>query len=238
MRCGTVRFRAFFVSLSVVALLATGASAGLRVPQVPVLGGGLQSYLNGVNIVGPPINVLTDQSDVQLWVTTINSATFTLMFEISSNAAATSIGLYNAGSPPLPLYQLFPAGATSGWFATASFRRGPTRVVVGLYDDQGNEMGVTTYLGAEAAGIGYYLQGPAGIFYTQDAHNPNGTAQALAYGSMGNFTGEWWLCWEDAPVSGGASDQDYDDTVVNVVSFYGGLPVIKTSWGALKKRFR
>jgi hypothetical protein len=215
-------------------MLATGASAGLRVPQVPVLGGGLQSYLNGL---GWSINVLTDQNDVQTWVTT-PSFSITLILELSGNPTATSIGLYNAGSPALPLYEMFPAAATSGWFATASFRTAPPRVVVSLFDDLGNAMGVTTYLGADAVNFGYYMQSPAGLFYTQDARNPGGTAQALAYGSMGNATGEWWLCWEDAPVSGGASDQDYDDSVVFVGSFSPGLPVSKTSWGALKRRFR
>jgi len=234
MRGGAARFAGLVASLSVVALTATGASAGLRVPQVPVLGGGLQSYLNGV---GSSINVLTDQNDVQTWAT-VTSVSITLMFELSGNAAATSFGLYNAGSPALPLYEVFPAAATSGWFATASFRTAPPRVVISLFDDQGNVMGVTTYLGADAAIFGYYLQCPGGLFYTQDARNPGGTAQALAYGSMGNDAGEWWLCWEDAQVSGGASDQDYDDSVVFVGSYSPGLPVSKTSWGALKKRFR
>jgi hypothetical protein len=224
------RFTGFF-ALSLVALLATGASAALRAPQVPVLGGGLQGYLNSV---GESINVLTDQEDIQTWQTTVSgNSTFTLMIELSGAAALNGIGLYNAGNPAPPLYLVFPGAAAAGWFAVASFETAPNRVVVNLFDDQANFMGVTTYLGADATNFGYYLQGPGGTFYTQDARNPGGAAQALTYAGTGVNNGQWWLCWEDAA----NSDRDFDDAVLFLESI-APTPVSKTTWGAVKRRFR
>jgi hypothetical protein len=221
-----------FASLSLVALLATGASAALRVPQVAVAGGTLQGYLNGV---GESINVNTDQDAAQTWQTTVSgNSTLSLMIELSGAAATNSIGLYNAGNPAPPLYQVFPGAAAAGWFAVASFQTAPTRVVVNLFDNFANLMGVTTYLGADASNFGYYLQGASGgVYYTQDARNPGGLAQALTYAGTGNNAGQWWLCWDDAA----SSDRDFDDAVLFLESI-APTPVGKTTWGALKRRFR
>jgi len=230
--CAT-RFTGFVAALSVVAFLATGASAALRSPQVAVLGGSLQGYLNGV---GESINVLTDQQDVQTWQTTVSdNSTFSLMIELSANAAANTIGLYNASNPAPPLYQVFPGAATAGWFAVASFRTAPVRVVVNLFDGFANLVGTNTYLGADNTNFGYYLQGPGGLFYTQDARNPGGAAQALTYAGTGINAGQWWLCWDDAPAA--SSDRDFDDAVLFLESV-APTPVSKTTWGALKVRFR
>jgi len=234
MKRSATRFTGFFAALSMVALLATGASAALRVPQVAVAGGSLQGYFNGV---GESINVLTDQNAVQTWQTTVsNNSTFTLMIELAGNAATNNIGIYNGGAVGAPpLYQVFPGAASAGWFATCSFRSGPTRVVVNLFDDNAAFQGQNTYLGADASNFGYYLQGPGGLFYTQDARNAGSAAQALAYAGTGNNNGQWWLAWEDLAV--GSGDQDYDDAVLFLESI-APTPVSKTTWGALKVRFR
>ena len=214
-------------------LVAASASAALRVPQIAVGGGSLQGYFNGV---GESINVNTDQNAVQTWVTTVsNNATFTLMIELAGFAGSNNIGLYNAGDVAPALMQVFPGAATAGWFATTSWRSGPTRVIVNLFDQDAVFQGSTTYLGADASNFGYYLSGPGGLFYTQDARN-GGVAQALAYAGTGNNAGQWWLCWEDLPIGGG-SDQDYDDAVLFLESV-NPTPVMSTSWGQLKKRFR
>jgi len=228
-RCAT-RFTGLFASLSLVALLATGASAALRVPQVAVAGGTLQGYLNSV---GESINVLTDQDATQTWQSTVSgNSTATLMIELSGDAALNSIGLYNAGNPAPPLYQVFPGAASAGWFAVASFETAPTRVVVNLFDNFANLMGTNTYLGADASNFGYYLQGASGgVFYTQDARNPGAAPHALTYAGTGVNSGQWWLCWEDG------TDQDFDDAVLFLESI-APTPVAKTTWGALKRRFR
>ena len=221
-------------SLLLAALLATSATAALRVPQVTVNGGTLQGYLNGV---GESINVSTDQNAVQTWTTTVSgNSTFSLMIELTGNAASNTIGIYNGTVAVPPLYPVFPGAATSGWFATASFRTSPVRVVINLFDDNGIPQGTNTFLGADRNNFGYYLSGPGGTFYTQDARNPGSVAQALTYAGTGINLGQWWLCWEDQLVGGG-SDQDYDDCVLFLESVTP-TPTSRTSWGQLKARFR
>lgn len=236
MNLRATRIVGLFSALSFCALLATSASAALRSPQVPVLGGSLQGYLNGV---GESINVNTDQNAVQTWATTIsNNSTFTLQIELAGNAAANTIGIYNAGLAVPPLYQMFPGAATNGWYATASFRTGPTRLIVNLFDNNANFVGSTTYLAGppDNSNFGYYLSGPGGTFYSQDARNAGSAAQMVTFAGTGVNTGSWWLCMEDLPVGGG-SDQDYDDAVLFLESV-NPTPVSTTSWGQLKARFR
>ena len=228
------RFVTAFVSILTLALFATSAFAALRVPQFPVQGGSLQGYLNGV---GEAINVLTDQQDVQRWQSTVsNNSTFTIQIEIAGNAAANTFGIYNASNPAPPLYQVFPGAATNGWFAVASFRTAPIRVVVNLFDANAAIQGTTTYLGADRNDFGFYEQGPAGTFYSQDARNPGNWPQVLTYAGTGINSGNWWLCFEDVSINGGNSDGDFDDAVLFCESV-NPTPVSKTSWGDLKKRF-
>jgi hypothetical protein len=222
-------------SLALIAL-ASSAFAALRFPQVVVNGGSLQGYLNSQ---GEAINVLTDQENAQRWQSTVsNNNTFTIQIEIAGNAAANTIGLYNAGFAVPPLYQVFPGAATTGWFAVASWRSGPTRVVVNLLDNNAVLQGTTTYLAGppDRTDFGFYLAGPCNTFYTQDARNPGSIAQALAYKGTGPNLGSWWLAWEDLNGACG-SDYDYDDCVLFLESV-NPTPVSKTSWGSLKARFR
>jgi hypothetical protein len=227
----------FISALALIALAGT-ASAALRVPQVPVLGGSLQGYLNSV---GESINVNTDQQDVQRWTSTVSgNSTFTLQVELTAgNAPANGIGLYNASGPVLPdLYLVFPGAATAGWFAVASFRTGPTRLVVNLFDNTATFQGQVIYLNGppDRNDFGFYLQGPSGLFFTQDSRNPGGNAQALTYAGTGINSGNWWLCWEDTDRSAGADD-DFEDAVLFLESV-NPTPVSKTTWGNLKARFR
>ena len=214
---------------------AGSASAGLRSPQVVVNNGTLQGYLNSV---GESINVLTDQQDIQRWQSTVsNNSTFTLQVEFAGNAGTNTYGLYNASLASPPLYQMFPGAATNGWFAVASFRTAPTRVVVNLFDATAALQGSSTFLGADRTNFGFYLQqNPGLVFYSQDARNPGGLAQMLTYAGTGINTGSWWLCMEDLTASQG-SDYDFDDTVLFCESIVP-TPVNKTTWGDLKARFK
>lgn len=227
------RFATMTALVALVAFAGT-ASAALRVPQVPVLGGGLQGYLNGV---GESINVLTDQNAAQRWAATVsNNSTFTVQVELSGNAASNSIGIYNASAAVPALYQVFPGAATTGWFAVVSFRSAPTRAIVTLLDPNAILQGSTTYLGADRNDFGYYLQNSGGTFYSQDSRNAGSAAQALTFAGTGINSGQWWLAWEDTAIGGG-SDQDYDDAVLFLESV-NPTPVNKTTWGSLKARFQ
>src|SRR5262245_33223926 len=220
-------------SIALVAF-AGSASAALRVPQVVVNGGTLQGYLNGV---GEAINVSTDQQNIQRWQATVsNNSTFTIQVEFAGNAGTNTYGLYNASAVAPPLYQVFPGAATNGWFAVASFRTAPVRVVVNLFDASAAIQGTNTYLGADRNDFGFYLQQNPGItLYTQDARNPGSTPQALTFAGTGINSGSWWLCFEDQTQAQG-SDYDFDDAVLFLESV-NPTPVSKTSWGDLKARF-
>ncbi len=219
--------------IALVAVVGT-ASAALRSPQVPVVGGCLQGYLNSQ---GESINVLTDQNAVQRWAATVsNNSTFTFQIELSGNAASNTIGIYNASAGVPTLFQVFPGFAGAGWFATASFRTAPVRVVVNLFDATATFQGTNTYLGADRNDFAFYLQGPGGTFFQQDARN-GGNAQALTYAGTGINVGSWWMAWEDTPLAG--SDHGYCNAVLFLESINPAapVPVSKTTWGSLKARF-
>jgi len=226
------------MSILLVALVATAAltvraDAALRVPQVPVLGGTLQAYLT---VADGGINVLTDQEDTQAWTKTVsNTTTYTIQLQNSPNAAAHSFWLYNS-TEAVPTLRLILNG-TAGvlGFSTATFQAGGN-LTVNRFDSIGNFLSSTVYAGVDPNGFAFALSGPNGTFYTQDARNPGGTAQALAYRGTGANLGTWWLCWEESSVATG-SDQDFDDLVLLMESV-NPTPVSNTSWGQLKARFR
>jgi hypothetical protein len=225
----------FGVVAACVVLAGMTSPAGaftLRAPQVAVGGASLQTYLNGV---GESINVNTDQLDAQEWNTSISgNSTFTLMVEFAGNAASNNIGVYNAGAAVPPLFQVFPGAASAGWFATCHFATG--NMVVTLFDNNSVIQGQTTYLGVTANDFGFYLQGPGGTFYSQDARNAGGVAQALTYAGTGQNFGDWWECFEDLSPAGG-SDRDFDDAVLLLQSV-GPTPTANRSWGAIKTLYK
>ena len=220
---------AFVLSMA----LAGTASAALRVPQVAVLGGTLQGYLNGV---GESINVLTDQEDTQAWTKTVsNTQTHTIQFQGTVNANQHILGMYNSSAPAPPLYVLMSGGVGVLGFSTATFGAGG-QLTINRFDSNGNFLSSTVYAGADPNGFGFYLQGPNGTYFSQDARNPGGLAQALSYKGTGANAGTWWICWEENSRAAGA-DNDFDDEVLLMESV-NPTPVNKTSWGQLKTRFR
>jgi hypothetical protein len=226
------RVATILIGMIALVAVAGSASAALRVPQVAFSSGSLQGYLNSV---GESINVTTDQNAAQRWASTVsNNATFTIQVELAGNANANTYGLYNASAVAPALYQMFPGAATNLWFATASFRTAPVRVIINLFDANAVSQGSNIYLGADRTDFGFYLQGPGGLFYTQDARNPGGNPQMLTYAGTGINSGSWWLCFEDLPFGGGS---DFEDAVLFLESV-NPTPVNHTTWGSVKARFR
>ncbi|MEQ1833726.1 MAG: hypothetical protein ABL977_11780 [Candidatus Eisenbacteria bacterium] len=224
---------AFLVALLATAAFTTNATAALRVPQVPVLGGTLQSYLNSV---GESINVLTDQSATQSWTrTSSGTAAFTIQIENSANAALNSIDMYNSGAAVPSFYLLLQGPAIAQAFSTATFLPGNI-LAVNRFDENGLLTSSQSYAGVDPSAFSFAIQGPGGTFYTQDARNPGSAAQALAFPGTGGNAGTWWLCFEETAVNAG-SDLDYDDCVLLMESV-NTTPVNNTSWGQLKRRFR
>jgi len=226
---------ASFVVAAAAALVLVGAPLAhaypLRAPQVVFPAAPLQTYLNGV---GESINVLADQVDAQNWLTSVSgNASFTLMIELAGNAAFNSIGVYNGNDPsPAPtLFQVFPGVASAGWFASAHFSGG--NLVVTLFDNNAVIMGQTFHAGVNAANFGFYIDGPGGVFYSQDARN-GGMAHVLTYQGTGQNAGEWWECFEDMPWA--AQAVDFDDAVLLLQSVVP-TDVPPASWGAVKHRY-
>lgn len=227
--------RSIVLLVAVATLVATASvsTAALRVPQIPVLGGGLQTYFNSI---GESINVNTQQDGAQSWSrTSSTNSAVSLLIEQSANAGANSIGIYNASAGAPALYQVLPAAAAPGWFATAGFRTAPVRVVVNLFDANAVLQGSTTYLGADASNFAFYISGPNGTFYQQDARNPGAQAQVLSYAGTGVNAGTWLLAFEDD--ASNLSDRDFDDAVAQVESV-NPTPVSSTTWGSLKTLFK
>ena len=221
--------------VSLVALVASAAiaSAALRVPQVPVVGGGLQAYLIGV---GESINVLTDQDATQTWSHTVSgTTTYTVMLQNSPSPSVQQFGLYNASAVIPPLFFLISGSVGPDGFSTATFQPGNI-LVVNRFDALGNFLSTTTFGGVDPTNFGFYLTNVNGTVFTQDGRNPGALARAITFRGTGANTGTWWLCW-DEPLAGAPGDQDFDDLVVLLESV-NPTPVSNTSWGQLKARFR
>ena len=234
------------VSLVALVASATFAHAALRVPQVPVIGGGLQAYLISV---GESINVNTDQNSTQSWSHTISgTTTYTIQFQSSPNAAIQQFGLYNASAVIPPLFFLMSGSVGPLGFSTATFKPGNI-LVVNRFDALGNFLSSTTFGGVDPSNFGFYLSTNAGTVFTQDARNPGGQARAITFQGTGQNAGTWWLCWDElgagapagvkagtAGLATGGGDQDFDDLVLLMESV-NPTPVSKTTWGQLKSRF-
>ena len=221
------------VALGIVA--ASAAGYPLRSPQVPLQTGwdniSLQSYLNSI---GENTNTLTQQLDLQYWQTINGASDFTLVMEIAGYASHNDIGIYNANEATPSMFLVFPGGAGPGWSATCAFTTGG-HLHVNLYDQAHVFQGSTNYSGVNQADFGFYLSGPGGTFYSQDARNPGGKPQVLTYAGTGPYAGRWWECFEDLPYA--SSDLDYQDSILLLDSL-APTPTRELTWGALKLLYR
>ena len=225
---------AFAVIASVTAALAFLP----RVPPVPIGGASLQNYLNINNPGPPPIFVLLDQLDAQVWRSSVSgNATFTLQIELAGNAANNEIGIYNAADAIPALYQVFPGAATAGWFATCHFGPAGALAVI-LFDENAVQQGTTTfYGGVNRNNFGFYLQNTPGglLFYSQDYRNAGGAPQMVTYLGTDANAGDWWECFEDLPYA--TSDHDFEDAILLLQSV-NPTAAHSTSWGRLKALYR
>lgn len=221
------------LTLPLLAASASIASAfPLRAPQVAFNDTTLQAYLNSQ---GESIVCLTDQIDAQVWDTSVSgNATFTLMIELSANAPNNAIGVYNTGVAVPPLFNIFPGAASAGWFATAHFFS-PNKLTVTLFNNNSVIQGQITYNGVNADAFGFYIVGPGGTFYTEDARNPGSKPRILTYLGTGVNSGDWWMCMEDS--NGATATSDFDDAVLLLQSVVP-TPTDKSTWGKVKAIYR
>ncbi|HET6349401.1 MAG TPA: hypothetical protein VFH88_10005 [Candidatus Krumholzibacteria bacterium] len=223
---------ALALAVIATAVAATSASAfNLRVPQVILNGTSLQNYLNSMS---ESINVNTDQVDAQSWSASASgNSVFTLMVEYAGNASGNAIGVYNTDDGAPALFQIFPGAATPGWHALISFSG--SSLMVYLFDGANALMSSFSYAGVHPNSFGFYMNGPGGLFYSQDGRNPGLNAQMLTYAGTGLNFGEWWLCFEDTQYALG--DKDFDDAVVILESVVP-LKTQTATLGAVKALYR
>ncbi len=211
--------------------LAGSAQAVPRAPQVPVSGNALSSFFASQ---GQTIAVVGDQQDVpELALANVGIPGGSYVLFIHSVLGSPSLDAYNAADPASPLFLVFPGAATPGWFTAVSMMFGPERLVVQTFDGNGVFVGSQSYLGANGFQLGLAVGGSSGVKYSQDARNPGGLARLLFYAGTGAHTWDTWLCAEDQ--DGGTGDFADAIFLIQGMSF---VPVQRTTWGTLKRRFR
>ena len=219
----------------VVAALAMSVSVAgaftLRAPQVAFATATLQGNLTAWD---GAITAATDQINAQTFSTGITGNTdFTLLLK---TAGGVEIGCYNTSwvvGPPA-LYSLFPPAAVAGWSAACHFTAGGVLLAT-LYDQNFVIQGSVGYAGVDRNHFGFYIQGPNGLWYSQDGRN-GPSPQVLTYAGTqagGNY-GEWFECFEDHAYTPAAT---FTGCVV-VLESVQPTPTRSGSWGALKASYR
>jgi len=217
--------------LFAICLLAAAAAAhaAARSPQIAVSGTALATFFASQ---GQVINVNNQQLDLQSLTVPATSNFEVHVF--GPGVSTTSFGAYNTVPASPALYLIAPGSATPGWFETAGFHTGPTRLTVNLFDAGQALQGTTTYAGADPTAFGFYDQAGASTFFTQDSRNAGGAARILAYNGTGTRVGWTWFACETGAGPGG----DFADFVALVNLSLAPVPVSHTDWGTLKQRFR
>jgi hypothetical protein len=131
-----------------------------------------------------------------------------------------------------PLFNVFPGTASAGWFASAHFAGQPDGT---LFDQNSVIQGQITWAGVNANAFGFYLVGPGGTSFSQDARNPSGKPRVLTYLGTGASAGDWWECFEDT--NGATATSDFDDSVLLLQSIIP-TPTNTSTWGKVKKLYR
>ena len=182
--------------------------------------GGLQAQFNAKGI---PVNTLTQQLPYDYFVPNYldPTAEFKLMFEFAGNNSSNVLGIYSlssaydfvAGTGSLDKIVVFPGAAgnfgftTDPWKSEVSFNT-DTTVTVEIKKNTVVQSNVT-YSGFSGNAFGFYLEGPGGTFYSDDAMNDNANPQFLAFLDGSNVTPGWIFAFEDLPYP--SSDKDFQD---------------------------
>lgn len=194
-------------------LVMAGASWG-----TVINGSSLQTILNNITNDGSSsVDVNADQvSQDKYWALTASgTSAATMIIEVAGNASSNTFGLYDLANPSNKV-TLFAGVATGGDQAAVSIKN--TGAVYVNF--------VNTGVVFASSSFGYFLSGPGGTFYSDDALNPSGLDHMVSYQGKndlvtlpGLYSGTWTpneyvLAWEDLAYG----DNDFDDMVVMVES--------------------
>ncbi len=209
------------IALLLLVSALPAARADLRVPQVPVSGAALATFLTAQ---AQTINVATQQQDVQQFGGLNVGSPLQLTFRVHPmNGTTAELDAYNTFGPSSPLFVICPGSIAPGWYTEVAFRSNPNRMVVNIFDGNNVFQGTSTYLNADPFAMGLAVVTPGGTHFSQDARNAGGAAHLLFYRSTGGLTGSAWLGSEDQD---GASS-DFADGIFLLESF-GAVPVERT----------
>jgi hypothetical protein len=191
---------------------------------VTVSGTGLQTELNsifGLCPSGSCVNAVTNQSAEGMWQTsTLQNPTVTAVLQATDVPSGDTFGLFTDPNQLVPLIYGNAAPTDSLGFSTAASLQWSATGALRITSPGGDcgYIDCTTVTDIAANSFGFYLQTPTGTYYTVDALNQDGGAQALTY----NYNNEWVLAFNDTPVTASAPGA-YTDFVVGVQSI-SGLP--------------
>lgn len=225
-------FARLLSTLLVLAFVTASAHAAPRTQQAPVSGTALATFFASQ---GQAINVSRDQLDLQTLSMAVGTA-----FEVHTfgpEASSTTLSAYNANGNKKTApttYALFPAATTPGWYTTGTFRSGPNRLVVNVFDGSRAMHGSNTFNGANSSNFALCNSGPNGTYYLEDARNTGSAPKILAYAGTGALAGWTWFACETSSGSGG----DYADFITLVNLGAGTTPTTRTAWGQLKAMYR
>jgi hypothetical protein len=184
------------VLLSITAL---SALVGLQAQATPIRLDGPEMNLQQI---APGIDVINGQYALdEAWATnSVFGSDARIVMEIAGYASQNRLGIYDIYDPS-KRFELFNGAASAG--ATSSFAVGADGTLIGT--------GVTFTTNL----FGFYLQTPAGLWFSQSDLNADGADHLVAYQSGGVFL----FGWED--LASNNWDQDYNDFVVRVSGVTG-----------------
>lgn len=192
----------------------------------------LQQVLDGITcqadqpgcVLGGPssVDVTTDQyAHDQRWSLGGTGGAFSqIVIEIAGQASSNAFGIYDVFDPANRV-EMFAGSAGAG--AQALLSMDDTGRVYRNFTDTGSVFGGNLF--------GFYLDTPAGVWFSETGLNGDSADHMLAYEGEGDriklpnsFAGVWAdnefvLAWEDLPQ--GQWDYDYNDFVVMVESITG-----------------
>jgi hypothetical protein len=201
-----------------LSLLATLTLAGASFATT-INGPSLQNILNNITNDGSSsVNTSTDQVAIdKYWqLTASGTSAATMIIEVAGNAPDNSFGIYDVADPSKKVV-LFAGAAGEG-----------DQVAVSIHANGAVYLNIVNNTGVTFSGstFGYFLQGPGGTFYSDDALNPGSLDHMVSFQGKGDLvtlpglnsgnwvSNEYILAWEDLE----AGDNDFDDMVVMVES--------------------
>ncbi len=224
------RCRVLLLGMAMLACAAPAGAFPLRSPQVVFASAALQAKLDALD---PGARADASQLDASVWSTaSLGTRDFTVMRQ-AGNAAGLSFGLYDATAAVPQRLEILPAAVTGHWFAAVHFWP-QGNFAVALYDSSFVFQGQTTYNVFIRGGFGFYVEGPCGTWYSQDARNPG--PQMLAYPGAGGTdpVRDVWLAASACPSSPASA---FTDDLVEIQGVYF-TPAHAATWGQLKAHYR